>query len=207
MTALVVFAAVVAGALGWRWASRRRRLPCPAWLSGILSNPYTSAVAGAETILDRAGVSPGMRVLDAGSGPGRLTIPAAARVGPTGTVVAMDVQDAMLRRVHAAANERGLENVVTVEGSLDSGVPGPGDFDRALLVAVLGEIPDRAAAMRSLYAALRFEGILSVTEMIPDPHYQSRATVRRFAEAAGFRLERISGYWLAYTMNFRKPSP
>lgn len=207
MTALVVFAAVVLGAFGWRWASRRLHLPCPSWLGWILSNPYTSAVAGAETILDRAEVSPGMRVLDAGSGPGRLTIPAASRVGPTGAVVGMDVQDAMLARVRAAANERGFDNVLTVKGSLDSGVPGAGDFERALLVTVLGEIPDRAGAMRSLYAALRFGGILSVTEMIPDPHYQNRRTVRRLAEAAGFQHERTYGTWFAFTMNFRKSAP
>lgn len=59
--------------------------------------------------------------------------------------------------------EHGLQNVVTVAGSIENGFPGAGDFDRALLITVLGEIPDRAAAMRALYAALRFVGLLSVT--------------------------------------------
>ena len=201
---LLASAVVIAGVLGWRWASRRFRLPCPSWLAWILSNPYTRAVASAESILDRADVSRGMRVLDAGSGPGRLTIPAAERVGPTGTVVAVDVQAAMLRRVRVAADERHLDNVQTLQGSLDSEVPGACDFDRALLVTVLGEIPDRAGAMRALYGALRFCGILSISEMIPDPHYQSRETVRRLAEQAGFDFDRMYGTWLAFTMNFRK---
>lgn len=200
-------AALIIGAFAWRFASQRRRLPCPAWLGWILSNPYTSAVAGAEVILDRADVSAGMRVLDAGSGPGRVTIPAAQRVGNEGVVVAMDVQEAMLARVRDRAAERGLQNVVTVAGSIDAGFPGAGDFDRALLITVLGEIPDRAGAIRALYTALRFGGLLSVTEMIPDPHYQTRSTVRRLAESAGFRLERVYGSWLAFTMNFHKPSP
>lgn len=42
-------------------------------------------------LLDRLDLAPapGMRVLDAGCGPGRLAIPAARRVGPGGEVVAL----------------------------------------------------------------------------------------------------------------------
>ena len=205
--AALIAASLAVGAIGWRVASRRRQLPCPSWLGWLLSNPYTSAVAGSSAVLDRLHLSPGMRVLDAGSGPGRLTIPAAERVGPTGQVVALDVQEVMLRRVQAAAAERGLTNVRTVQGSIEDGqVAAGGAFDRALLVTVLGEVPDRAGAMRALHAALRPGGLLSVTEMLPDPHYQSRRTVRRLAETAGFRLDRAYGTWLAFTMNFRKPA-
>lgn len=182
-------------------------MPCPPWLGRFLSNPYTNKLAGAELLLDRAEVSPGMRVLDVGPGWGRVTIPAAQRVGAAGSVVALDVQEAMLERVRAAALRQRLENVVTVKGSIEAGVPGAGDFDRALLVTVLGEIPDRETALRALHAALRAGGLLSITELVLDPHYQSKTTLRRLAGAAGFRFERTFGSWLAYTMNFRKPSP
>lgn len=202
----VVATSVVVGALWWRVAAQRRRLPCPAWLAWVLTNPYTNAVAGSAAILDRLELAPGMRVLDAGSGPGRLTVPAAECVGSAGEVIAIDVQEAMLRRVRAAAAGRGIANVHTVVGSIECGVPVAGTFDRALLVTVLGEVPDRAGAMRALYAALRPGGVLSVTEMLPDPHYQSRRTVRRLAEAAGFHFHRAYGTWFAFTMNFRKPS-
>ena len=207
MTPLWVGATILlCGAFAWRFSSNRRHLPCPSWLAWILDNPFTAAVAGAELILDRAAVSRDMRLLDVGCGPGRVTIPAAKRVGPDGIVVAMDVQENMLTRVRAAAREHGLENVVTVAGSIEDGLASGGDFDRALLITVLGEIPDRAAAMRALYESLRVGGLLSITEMIPDPHYQSRATVRRLAESAGFVSERSFGTWLAHTTNYRKPS-
>lgn len=200
----VVVVGLFSGALWWRSASRRRSVPCPTWLGWLLTNPYTNAVAGADVILDRLRLAPGMRVLDVGTGTGRLAIPAAERVGPTGEVVALDVQRGMLERVRSAAAVRGLTNILTVEASIDSESPIQGAFDRALLVTVLGEIPDQERAMRALHAALRPDGVLSVTEMLPDPHYQSRRAVRRLAERAGFRLERTHGSWLAFTMNFTK---
>lgn len=159
-------------------------------------------------LLERAGVGPGMRVLDAGCGPGRLTVPAALRVGSEGEVVALDVQEAMLARVRREVADRHLTNVRTVRGDIESittiaGVDA-GSFDRALLVAVLGEVPNREAAMRAVRTALKPGGILSVTEVVPDPHYQTRDTVRRLAEGVGFQLAGSYGTPLAFTVNLRK---
>jgi len=55
------------------------------------------------------------------------------------------------------------------------------------------------------FRALRPGGVLSITEMFPDPHYQSRSTVTRLAELAGFRLQSIQGGWWLFTANFVKP--
>jgi ubiquinone/menaquinone biosynthesis C-methylase UbiE len=73
-------------------------------------------------------------------------------------------------------------------------------------VGVLGEIPNREAALRQCYAALKPGGLLSITEIFPDPHYQSRNTVRRLAEAAAFRFDHSEGNWLSFTMNFMRPT-
>ncbi len=78
--------------------------------------------------------------------------------------------------------------------------------DRALLVTVLGEIPDREAALSQIFQALKPGGILSVTEIIFDPHYQSRSTVLRLASAAGFQEKAFFGNRIAFTLNFEKPS-
>ena len=202
----ILAALLVAIGLWWRWAVRRQALPCPSWLSWLLENPYMNSVASSSLILDRAGLAPGMRVLDVGSGPGRIAIPAARRVGPTGQVVALDIQPAMLQRLEERGAAEGLKNIQTILGEISQGPLEPDTFDRALLVTVLGEIPDREAALRKIHGALKPGGILSVTEVIPDPHYQSQDTVLRLAEAAGYRLEGTSGNWLAFTMNFVKPS-
>jgi ubiquinone/menaquinone biosynthesis C-methylase UbiE len=68
-------------------------------------------------------------------------------------------------------------------------------FDIVFLCTVRGEIPDRAAALKECWRALKPGGILSVTESLGDPHYQARSTVKRLAEAAGFQLRSIQGGW------------
>jgi ubiquinone/menaquinone biosynthesis C-methylase UbiE len=197
---------VTAGAVaGLRFYSRRQSTPCPPWLDWLLENPYVNLVAGDDTILDRVEVAPGMRVLDVGCGPGRLAVPAAQRVGPSGEVVALDIQEEMLRRTRIRAAQAGLKNVHTLHAAAGEGQTPERTFDRAWLVTVLGEIPNREAALAEVFAALKPGGLLSVTELIPDPHYQSRSTVRRLAAGAGFVEQAAFGNWLAFTLNFIKP--
>lgn len=201
---LILVTGLVLGVLIWRLVSRRRSLPCPYWLIPLLENPYMKAVAGSTLLLDRAQVSQGLKVLDAGCGPGRVTLPAAERVGPAGKVVGLDIQEEMLRRLKKRVVERGLTNVRLVQAGIGEGKLEANVYDRVLLVTVLGEIPDRQKALREIYAALRSGGILSVTEVLPDPHYQTKHAVRNLAEAAGFTFERAFDNIVAFTMNFRK---
>jgi hypothetical protein len=56
------------------------------------------------------------------------------------------------------------------------------------------------------YRALKPQAVLSITEMIGDPHYQSRSTVRRLAVAAGFEPRSVQGGWWLFTYDFIKPS-
>jgi ubiquinone/menaquinone biosynthesis C-methylase UbiE len=185
-----------------------RGRPFPGALAPLIDNRLTRAFSGIGTLVMRAGVEPGMRVLDAGSGPGRLTIRLARRVGPGGVVVALDVQEKMLERVRQRAAEEGFANVRTVLASLTSrasALPAePSRFDRALLVTVLGEVPDRAAALALVHSILEPGGVLSITETIVDPHYLRRDVVQRLAADAGFTLVQSFGSVVAYTLNFRK---
>jgi ubiquinone/menaquinone biosynthesis C-methylase UbiE len=150
-------------------------------------------------------LSPGMHVLDAGCGPGRLTIPIAQTVGPQGSVFALDIQPEMLSRAQAKATRASVSNVKFVLGSLGATAIPSSAFDRATLVTVLGEIPDRTAALKAIFASLRPGGFLLVSEVMGDPHYQSARTVRELAEQVGFRSARHDGNWLAYSLRLERP--
>jgi ubiquinone/menaquinone biosynthesis C-methylase UbiE len=188
--------------------ARQRRLPIPLppSLAFVLENPVTEAFVGAQRLLERAELAPGMRVLDAGCGPGRIAIPAARRVLPGGEVVALDSQEAMLRRLQERLEREDIENVRAVRGKLGTGeLTESESFDRVLLVMVLGEIRGRERALGELYRATKAGGVLSVSEALGDPDYRGRGTVRREIEAAGFRLRRVYDGRVSYTMNFAKP--
>jgi ubiquinone/menaquinone biosynthesis C-methylase UbiE len=203
---LILLLAILIGALAWRAASKRRAMPCPSWLAPLLENPYVNAVAGAEVLLDRARLEPGMKVLDVGAGPGRLTLPAAVRVGPAGKVVAIDLQEKMVEQLRERIATLGIKNVELRVADVGQSKLEESAFDRAFLVTVLGEILDPGQALQEIYAALKDGGILSITEVFPDPHYQNKRVVCRLAEEAGFRLHEDFGRWFAFTINFQKRS-
>lgn len=193
---------LVVAALAWRFASRRYMLPCPTVLAWLLESRLARPLMDATRTLRALDVHPGMVVLDAGCGAGRVTLPLAGAVGEAGRVVALDVQAKMLSKVEARAREAGVTNVVTRRARLGSGAIAPMAFDRAALVTVLGEVPDPVGALRELGGALKPGGLLAVTEVFPDPHYCSRGRVARLGEAAGLRLVRVEGPWFAHTSVF-----
>jgi ubiquinone/menaquinone biosynthesis C-methylase UbiE len=182
---------VLGGAVAVGRSIRRQRRnpePFPAARAGVLDNPM--ARRQAERIVQLLDLAPGMRVLDVGAGIGRFSIPIAARVGPDGEVVALDIQQEMLDSLAKRASEAGLANIRTLRAAAGEGLVDASVFDRALLVAVLGEIPPerRVPALRETYEALKPHGLLYVLEGPVDPHYQSRKSVARLGADAGFRL-------------------
>jgi ubiquinone/menaquinone biosynthesis C-methylase UbiE len=192
--------------LAWRLASRRYSLPCPTWLSWLLDNPFAKGMSGrTTTTVLRLDLKPGMKVLDVGCGPGRLTIPIAEKVGPQGQVVAVDIQPGMLRRAQERAKTANLNNIRFLQTGAGEGKLERSQYDRALLVTVLGEIPNREAALREIWDALKPGGFLSVTEVIQDPHFRRRSTVRKLAGAVGFKEKECFGNSLSFTMNLKKP--
>lgn len=202
LIAVVLFVIV---SLTWRFISNRKSLPCPSWLGWMveMDNPFTKTNR-ASVIIGLLGLQPGMKVLDAGCGPGRLAIPAAQAIGLQGELTALDLQAEMLARVQEKARTAGLSNIRLMQSGLGEGKFEKAYYDRVLLVTVLGEIPEQAAAVKEIYEALKPGGILSVTEVIFDPHFQSRQSVMRVAGKAGFREAGFFGKRLAYTMHFEK---
>ncbi|HEV3042096.1 MAG TPA: class I SAM-dependent methyltransferase [Candidatus Angelobacter sp.] len=198
-------AIVVALILGG-FVARRRNLPCPAWLRWFveLDNPFFPN-ARAKAIVQHLDLQPGMRVLDVGCGPGRVTIPLAEKVGTQGRVVAIDLQSKMLRRVEEKARQAQLNNISFRQIKVGEGQFDFTQFDRAVLVCVLGEIPSREAAFREIFHALKPGGILSVTEVIADPHFQGQNTVRKLGTAVEFHEKGLFGNRFSFSLLLEKP--
>jgi SAM-dependent methyltransferase len=121
---------VVLAWLVWRIV----RFPCPSRLAWLLDNPFTRDYhARAVSQLDLA---EGLAVLDAGCGPGRLTVPIAQAVGPRGRVLALDIQASMILQAKSRVADAGLTIVDFLCAALGAGGLPEATYDRALKVTL-----------------------------------------------------------------------
>jgi arsenite methyltransferase len=210
--ALWIFLLIVAGGvLFWmlplkvlsRLAARfGKSAPCPASLSWVVDNPIRRRYM--RPVLERIGICPGERVLELGPGPGAFTVDAAQRVGTEGHLIAVDIQSEMIAQLERRIGEAGLTNVEIHVASAHSLPLDSESVDRAFLITVLPEIPDRHRALGELHRVLRPGGTLSITEEFYDPDYLFLPETILLVEAAGFCLEERFGNLWVYTANFRK---
>ena len=116
-----------------------------------------------RTILATAGVRPGMRVLDLGSGAGDVAFVAAELAGPAGEVVGIDQSPDAVAKATARAGQRGLSNVRFVAGDIHDPAP-DGPFDAIIGRLVLMYVPDPAAVLRTQASVLRPGGVIAPIE-------------------------------------------
>lgn len=191
--------------ISWRLFSKRKARPCPTWLAKFveMDNPLVK-LGKAKNIIINADIQENMIILDAGCGPGRITIPASKKVGTGGHVIALDVQLGMLDRASKKAEKENLTNITFFQAGLGEKKLEHNKFDRVLLVMVLGEIPNQKEALQEIFHALKPNGILSITETIFDPHFQKRSKVVKLASTFGFKEKARFGNGIAFTINFEK---
>ncbi|WP_156687352.1 class I SAM-dependent methyltransferase [Mycobacterium sp. Marseille-P9652] len=126
-------------------------------LQGRLYNHHT------EHALRLAGLRPGMRVLDIGSGPGDVSFVAAKLVGPTGGVLGVDAAPEMVELARARAAEMGLPTARFVHGAIDEVVPDE-QVDAVIGRLILMHLPDPVATLRRLASFVRPGGVVAFSE-------------------------------------------
>jgi len=124
------------------------------WFSGLLAEFVDPVLAGAELAL-------GERVLDVGCGGGDLSMAAALAVGPTGSVLGVDLSGDELDVARVRAAQRGIDNVEFREADAATGGLGPQPVD--VLVSRFGVMffGDPVAAFTHLRAATGHNGRLA----------------------------------------------
>jgi len=153
-------------------------------------------------------VKPGDRVLDFGCGPGFFTREFAKRVGDTGMVIAVDVQDEMLRLLREKLGPEDLMPRIRTHrcdpDSLGLSVDRDGSIDVAFTIFVIHEVPDAGKLFREIAALLVPGGLLFLSE---PPFIVSggefRETIAR-AEEAGLRLVETSFFFVNRAAVLRK---
>ncbi|MGN6664600.1 MAG: class I SAM-dependent methyltransferase [Solirubrobacterales bacterium] len=185
-------AATLAAALWWR----KNPSACPYGQRFWVEAPHPLITR--ERLRSVLRPEPGERLLEIGVGTGYYSLELAEWVGPEGTLELFDLQREFLDHVMGAAGERGLRNLVPTQGDATSLPHEDGSLDAVVLTAVLGEIPDRAGALREIRRVLKPGGRLVVGELFGDPHFTTRANLQRLGTEAGLELVERSGNWFGY---------
>jgi SAM-dependent methyltransferase len=126
-------------------------------LQGRLYDDYT------EHAFRLAGLRPGMRVLDIGSGPGDVSFVAARLVGPTGTVLGVDAAPEMVELARARAAEQGLSAVHFERAAVDA-ITLDEPVDAVVGRLILMHLPDPAATLRRLSSLVHPGGVIAFSE-------------------------------------------
>lgn len=108
-------------------------------------------------LLRAAGIGPGMRVLDLGTGIGDSAVILAELVGPSGEVVGLDNDPRMVEMARARC--AGVPNLSFVEGDVTT-APGAGEYDAVVSRLLVLHLPDPVGALRHHLPSLRPGGLL-----------------------------------------------
>ena len=159
-----------------------------------------------QRLLVSAGLENGMRVLDIGCGPGDVTMLAADLVGPTGRVVGIDRNEAVIDAARQRISELGFSNVEFAQHDVET-YSGSAAFDVAVCRYVLIHQTDPVRFLQVTRGLVRSGGVIALHEMdttrgvqssprVPLLHQMEALAVAAFKQAgtagdAGGRLVQL----------------
>ena len=116
-----------------------------------------------ERFFREAGVGPGQRVLDLGSGMGDVAMLVAGLVGPSGEVVSIERDARSIARAKARVAAAGLRNVHFLNTDVNS-IAADEPFDAAVGRFILMYLPDPVSVLRSVGELVRLDGAIAFQE-------------------------------------------
>jgi ubiquinone/menaquinone biosynthesis C-methylase UbiE len=140
--------------------------------------------------MDILGIVPGKSVADIGAGSGWFTVRAARRVGPAGTVYALDINPEAIRYIDHRIHRESLTNVKTILSKSDEPLLPKNVVDAVLLLKTYHEVAYPVALLEHLRPALRSGALLGIIDRNGNgtDHGVSREIVVKEAAQAGYRL-------------------
>jgi ubiquinone/menaquinone biosynthesis C-methylase UbiE len=116
-----------------------------------------------EPLIKALDLTPGLKVLDVGSGPGHTTLELARRVGPTGKVTGVDINREFVARADKRAKNAGL-NAEYVQSAFPPLKFPEGSFDRVWSKNVLEYVDSAADTVAEMARVTRSGGVVAAVD-------------------------------------------
>lgn len=163
-----------------------------------LIRPDRNKEENTDLVMQQLQIRPGTTVCDLGCGNGYYTLKLAPQVGPTGKVLAVDIQPEMLTLLRQRADQAGHDNVVPILGAIDDPNLPEGEVDLVLLVDVYHEFSHPESMLKAIHNSLTDTGMIALLEYrMEDPtvpikrlHKMSKTQILREYAANDLKLVR-----------------
>lgn len=135
------------------------------WLEGVPESSIES-FAGTGNPFSINELRPGQTVVDIGCGAGIDSLIAARMVGPSGSVIGVDMTPAMLTKARTSAAAAQITNIEFREGYGEA-LPVPDEWaDVIISNGVLNLMPDKSVALKEMWRVLKPGGRLQIADIL-----------------------------------------
>jgi ubiquinone/menaquinone biosynthesis C-methylase UbiE len=156
----------------------------------IFDSPGRDERLQIKRVMDILGIAPGKNVADIGAGSGWFTVRAAARVGSTGIVYAVDINPEAIRYIGDRAKKENLQNVKTILSKPDDPLLPNASIDAVLMLKTYHEVAHPIVLLQNLRPALRPGAKVGIIDRNGngEDHGIGSDVVIREAKQSGYKL-------------------
>jgi SAM-dependent methyltransferase len=165
-------------------------------------------------VVNSIGLKPGMSVADIGAGSGFFSRLMAERVGPTGTVYAVEISPCLIGYINKADKAASIQNVRTVLGTVRSPKLAPRSMDVIFVAESYHHFEYPKEMLQQIKSALKPDGIFALVDLervegvsppyVLDMVRAGKGTFTDEIRNAGFELvEEIQILDLDYILKFK----
>jgi len=172
---------------------------CPWWLCFTFDNPLRKLLHNPETILSPY-VRPGSTVIDIGPGMGYFSIPLARLVGPTGRVIAIDVQEKMLEALARRAARSGVSERIQRHLASSDSLGNHPKADFVMAFWMVHEVPNQRIFLTEIFGFLKPKGLFLLAEPIIHVPKKSFLRTVQTANEIGFVIKETPKIRISHTV-------
>jgi len=143
-----------------------------------------------DRVIRAVGVEPGMTLGEVGAGRGYFTVKLARAVGPSGRVLANDIDSGALAGLENRCRREDLHNVETVLGENEDPLLPDRALDMVFMVYAFHDIDEQVPLLENLARSLRSGATVVILDEDPevtgDDHFLATGTIIRLFRRAGY---------------------